>query len=261
MPSRARPSAIVVVTGASSGIGSELARELAERGHALLLTARRRDRLERLADELRTDHGVAVDVHPADLADRADRARLIAALDARTISGLCNNAGFGSFGRFADADQAFERSMVEVDVVALHELLGAVVPRMVERGAGAVLNVGSIAGVQPVVGMATYGGAKAFVNSLSEALHAELSGTGVSCTLLTPGPVRTEFADVAGAQDMESQLPGKMPAAEVARQAVDGMEKGTRVVVPGLIVKAISTGGRYTPRSVLLPLSRRFGRA
>jgi short-subunit dehydrogenase len=255
----AQKDAIAVVTGASSGIGVELARLLAQRGHPLLLVARREDRLEELAAELRRAHGVDVEVHAADLADEAGRAGLIAALERRTVAVLCNNAGYGSYGAFAAADQANERAMTVVNVTAVLELTGAVVPGMVERGAGAVLNVGSIAGNQPTVGMATYAASKAFVNSFSEALHAELKGTGVTCTLLTPGPVVTEFATVAGTGDLERELPGKVAVAEVARQAVEGMEKGRRVVVPGAIVKALAAGGRYAPRAILLPLSRRFG--
>jgi hypothetical protein len=129
---------------------------------------------------------------------------------------------------------------------------------MVSHGAGAVLNVGSVAGAQPLPGNATYAATKAFVNSFSEALHAELKGTGVSSTLLTPGPVRTEFVEVADARDIEGRAPGftwQTPQ-EVARQAVDGMERGRRVVAPGVFTKVVSTSGRVTPRPLLLPLMR-----
>lgn len=257
----------VVVTGASSGIGAALARLLAGRGHALTLVARRREELEALAAEVHERHGVTADVRPADLGDPADRTKLIGALrqSGRTIAGLVNNAGFGSFGWFAALDQEWERQEVHVNVVALHELTGELLPAMVERGAGAICNVGSVAGVQPLPGNATYAATKAFVNSFSEALHSELTGTGVSCTLVTPGPVRTEFAGRAGIGDVEASTPGFAwgTAEDVATAALAGMESGRRVVVPGLTAKAMSQGGRFTPRRVLLPamkvvMSRRF---
>jgi hypothetical protein len=133
---------------------------------------------------------------------------------------------------------------------------------MVSRGSGAVLNVGSIAGVQPLPGNATYAATKAFVNSFSEAVHTELKGTGVSCTVLTPGPVRTEFTEVADGGDLESRAPSftwQTPQ-DVARQAVEGMLAGRRVVAPGWTTKVVSTSGRLTPRPLLLPLMRRVYR-
>lgn len=257
LPSPA-PDATVVVTGASSGIGAELARELVRRGHGVTLVARRRDRLDALAAELLEIRDIAADVVAADLGEPSGRGELLAALERRTVAGLCNNAGFASFGWFWQLDQAREREEVAVNVVALHELTGALLPAMVKRGVGAVLNVGSIAGAQPLPANATYAATKAFVNSFSEALHAELSGTGVSCTLLTPGPVRTEFADRAGIADIEDGSPGLFweTPQNVARQAVEGMERGRRVVVPGLPAKLASAGGRFSPHSVLLPATK-----
>jgi short-subunit dehydrogenase len=254
------PNATVVITGASSGIGTELARRLAERGHGLTLVARRREELESLATEVRDRDGIAVDVRPADLGDGEQRAKLIGTLrqSGRFVAGLCNNAGFGSFGWFSKLDQERERQMVRVNVVALHELTGELLPPMVERGAGAILNLGSVAGVQPLPGNATYAATKAFVNSFSEALHAELSGTGVSCTLVTPGPVKTEFSQRAGVGDLEDSTPGFVweSAEDVALAAVDAMERGKRVVAPGIGAKLASTGGRFTPRGVLLPAAK-----
>ena len=148
--------------------------------------------------------------------------------------------------------------MVAVNVVALHDLCLELLPTMVQRGSGAILNVGSIAGSQPLPGNATYAASKAFVNSLSEAMHAELRGTGVSCTVLMPGPVRTEFMDAADAPEIESRAPGFTweSAQLVARKAVDGMARGKRVVVPGAYAKTATTLGRHTPRAVVLPLMR-----
>jgi uncharacterized protein len=249
----------VVVTGASSGIGAELARELSRRGHHVTLVARRRERLDELAAEL----GDAT-AQPADLSDPDGRSELMGVLrnSGRSVAGLCNNAGFGTFGRFWELDADTEAQQVAVNVVALHELTAALLPAMVSRGAGAVLNVGSIAGVQPLPGNATYAATKAFVNSFSEAVHTELKGTGVSCTLLTPGPVRTEFTEVADGGDLESRAPSftwQSPQ-DVAKQAVEGMVAGRRVVAPGWTTKLVSTSGRLTPRPLLLPLMRRVYR-
>ncbi len=255
-------SSTVLITGASSGIGTELARGLAQRGYGLTITARRRDRLEDLARELRSAHSVTVDVHPADLGDDAERTELIATVrsSGREVIGLCNNAGFGSFGHFNDLDQDVERQMVALNVVALHELTGALLGDMVTRGRGAILNVASTAAFQPLPGAATYAASKAFVLAFSEALHAELAGTGVSCTSLCPGPVSTEFAERAGIADVESAAKLAFDSAEgVARQAVDAMLAGRRSVIPGVVNRLGAFGGRFAPRTVLLPLVKLAG--
>jgi short-subunit dehydrogenase len=256
-----RPDTTVVVTGASSGIGAELARELARRGHGVTLVARRADRLRALQDELQEAHGVLARVEPADLRDRADRDRLLQALGDQDVVGLCNNAGRGAYGWFREADVEREMGMVVLNVEALHHLTGALVPQMVARGEGAILNVSSLAGVQPIPKMATYAATKAFVTAFSEAIHAELAGTGVSVTALQPGPVHTEFGARAGVGHMERGTPelAYVEAADVARQAVDGMEAGRRTVVPTLKWKATGVAGRLVPRAVYLPLARRFG--
>ncbi|HWT22752.1 MAG TPA: SDR family oxidoreductase, partial [Solirubrobacteraceae bacterium] len=195
----------VVVTGASAGIGAELARELAERAYNLVLVARRAEPLDALAGELRLTHGVHVDVEPVDLADAPARVALVARLEAgeREVVGVCNDAGFGSIGRFADLPLEREQDIVRVNVEALHHLTGAFLPRMVEQGIGAILNVASTAAFQPLPGFATYAASKAFVQSFSEAVHAELAGTGVSVTCLSPGPTRTRFGKVAGLSGTE----------------------------------------------------------
>jgi uncharacterized protein len=248
----------VLITGASSGIGADLARQLAERGYNLTLTARRRERLEELADELREAHDIHVDVETCDLGDANARGRLVGKLRAgeREVVGLCNNAGFGNLGNFLENDLEKETNVVRLNVEAVHELCGAFLPRMVEQGAGAVLNVASTAAFQPLPGFATYAASKAFVNSFSEAVHSELSGTGVSVTSLCPGFTRTEFEQAAGAEDAASKLPGFtwMESTDVARQGVEGMLAGKRTVVPGTLNKAVSTSGRFIPRTVLLPL-------
>lgn len=254
------PDSTVIVTGASSGIGAELARELARRGYGLTLVARRRERLTELADECRRRHGVAVDVRAADLSKPASRTRLITAMHTSPgrVVGLCNNAGFGSFGRFQNLPLETETEQVRLNVDALHELTGAFLPNMVLRKQGAILNTGSIAGFQPLPANATYAATKAFVNSFSEAVHTDLAGTGVSCTALCPGPVRTEFGEVAGLGAANGAGPDFLWGSpdDVARAGVEAMIKGRRSVIPGLSNRAAALGGRLTPRTLLLPLAR-----
>jgi short-subunit dehydrogenase len=256
------PGSVVVVTGASSGIGELLARQLAEIGHDVVLVARREDRLEALAAEVREAHDVSAQALAADLTEAAERRRVVETLREQGVfvAGLCNNAGFGSYGRVTELDAAREAEMVQLNVAAVHELTLAFLAPMVERGEGAILNVASLAAFQPVPNMATYAATKAFVQSFSEALHAELAGSGVSCTVLSPGPVPTEFGTVAGVDGGADKL---MPPfvvgdpEEVATSGVRGMVRGRRSVVPGTTTKALATGGRMVPRSILLAAARR----
>lgn len=254
--SLAAPSADapVVVTGASSGIGLAIARGLARRGYPLTLVARRRGRLDDLADELRRAHAIAVDVVPLDLADSEARGELLDRLSGRPIAGLVNSAGFGTNGPFQSLPWARERDQVIVNVLALTELTHAALPPMITRGSGAVLNIGSIAGFQPLPTAAVYSATKAYVQTFSEAVHEGLRGTGVSCTALCPGPVPTEWWEVAG-----EEVPGgsaQMSAEDVAEAGVSAMLVGKRMVVPGLAPKLAGLGGRFTPRALLLPALR-----
>ena len=250
----------VVVTGASSGIGEQLARRLAARGHGLTLVARRAERLEVLADELRVDCGVEVEVAPADLTDPAERAALAERLRAgpRILAGLCNNAGFGSYGHFHELPAAREHEMVELNVVALHELTAAAIRAMLPHAEGAILNLASIAAFQPLPGMATYAATKAFVQSFSEAVHAELAGTGISVTALSPGPSPTEFGDRAGVGIFPrvAVTPTTVSPEAIAEAGVRGMERGRRTVIPGALPRASAFGGRLVPRTLLLPAAR-----
>ena len=227
----------ILVTGASAGIGTELARQLAQRGHGLTLVARRRERLDELAEELRQAHGVDVEVHPCDLADDAARAALIETLlqGDKHVVGVCNNAGYGSFGRFWELPRESETNMVRLNCVALVELTHAFLPAMVERGEGSILEVASMASFQPTPWNSTYSATKAFVLSFSEGVSAELAGTGVSLTVLCPGPVNTEFSDVAGVAEVHSSLPDLFTqnAEEVAHAGIDGMIRGKRTVFHG----------------------------
>jgi short-subunit dehydrogenase len=249
---------IAVVTGASSGIGRALACELAARGHPLLLVARRVDRMTELAIRLRRRHGIEIEVWPCDLADAEERARLAEELRERPVSILCNNAGFTTCGPLRDADPAREAQAVAVNVAAVHELTLAVLPGMLERDGGSILITGSAAGEQPVPSAATYAATKAFVNSFAQALSVELHGTCVTCTLLAPGPVRTEFFDVGGVGRMESitQVFAWQSPERVARDALRAMERGYRVITPGPMAKLQALGGHHMPRAILFPLLR-----
>jgi short-subunit dehydrogenase len=245
----------VVVTGASSGIGTELARGLAGRGYPLLLVARRKERLDSLAEDLHQKHLIKVETMSADLADAGARAELAQRIQAERIAGVCNCAGFGTSGSFSALPLDREREELIVNALALMELTHAALPGMIERGAGAVLNVASIAAFQPMPGMAVYSATKAFVQTFSEAVHEELHGTGVSCTVLCPGPVPTEWADIALGQQWPIGL-GQVSPQDVAEAAIAGMLAGRRTVVPGLVPNVVGVAGRFTPRSLLLPALR-----
>jgi short-subunit dehydrogenase len=257
-----RPESTCLVTGASSGIGAEIARALARRGHGLALAARRVDLLEELASELRGASGARVEVLSCDLGDEAERDRLAAELEGRrlTVEVLVNNAGFGSGGRFQDLDQGREVEMVRLNVEAVVALCGRYVPEMVARRRGAVLNVASTAAFQPLPRQTTYAATKAFVLSFTEALHADLEGTGVTATALCPGPVRTEFVERAGIDAAASELPQVFWADpdHVAELAVRGLERDRRVVVPGWLNRAGAVGGQHVPRGVFLRIARRI---
>ncbi|MUL67758.1 ketoacyl reductase [Mycobacterium sp. CBMA 234] len=252
------PRASAVVTGASSGIGEALAESLARRGYPLILVARREDRLRKLAERLEGEHAVTAEVRVCDLGDRDDRVALAAELADRDIAILCNNAGFATYGEIAELDHQREIDEVELNCVAVHQLTLAVLPGMLERKAGAILITGSTAGNQPGPGNATYAATKAFANTLSESLHTELSGTGVSCTLLAPGPVRTEFGEVAELSNLDRLLPEPfwVSAQQAAEAALAGMDKGKRRVVPGAFAKVQTVSGQYTPRAVIGPVLR-----
>lgn len=247
-----------LVTGASSGIGAEIARELARRGHGVTLMARREARLRELAAEL----DVRAEVVACDVSDEAARARAVREIEERglTVEVLVNNAGFGTAGRFQSSDHVTDLSMVRTNVEAVVDFCGVYVPRMVEHGRGAILNVASTASFQPLPRQATYAASKAFVLSFTEALSADLSGTGVTATALCPGPVPTEFGENAGISPelMDGPKIVYKDPDEVARTAVDAMAKGRRVAVPGLANKLGTMAGHYVPRSVALPLLDKF---
>ncbi|WP_067823131.1 SDR family NAD(P)-dependent oxidoreductase [Nocardia inohanensis] len=252
------PGSRAVVTGASSGIGAALAERLARHGYSLILVARRADRLLDLADRLSISYQVAVEIRAVDLSDRDARGKLCAELENREITVLCNNAGFATYGPLARANAARERQQVELNSVAVHDLVLAVLPGMLARGAGAILITGSTAGNQPGPGNTTYAASKAFANTLAESLHSELAGTGVSCTLLAPGPVRTEYAEVAEVPKLDKLVPAPLwvSAEQAAEEAISGLAAGRRRVVPGVFAKVQTVGGQYTPRALIGPILR-----
>lgn len=252
---------IALITGASSGIGKELARLFAADGHGVVLVARRRERLEALSREL-LDGGAQAWPIACDLAAPGAVEALVSELQLRglTVDFLVNNAGVGSAGPFVDASPAGEVAMSELNVTAVVRLTRALLPGMRARGQGRILNVGSTAGFQPGPYMATYYASKAFVNSFSEALAYELCGSGVSVTLSCPGPTRTEFAEVSGAgQSRLFRLP-LARAEHVAAEAYRALFRGRVLVVHGLLnrlgVLLVRVGPRSWVRAILAGLNR-----
>jgi hypothetical protein len=245
-----------IITGASSGIGIEFAQILSRRGYQVVLVARSADRLQELAGRL----GPQAHPLPADLSDRTARATLpdrIAALGL-VPDILINNAGLSTLGIVAKSVPEQELNLVEVDVAAVVDLCSRLLPGMVERRRGALLNVASVAGFGPLPGQAAYGAAKAFVVSYTHSLRGELRGTGVSATALCPGPVDTGFGEAAGfsKEEAESTLPQVMwiAADKVAQAGLDGLAAGKAVVVPGRVNRVAAAFFRVAPPERLLSL-------
>jgi len=251
-----------LITGASSGIGADIARELASSGHGVTLVARRADRLRELAGELSERHGIRAEVFACDVTDEAARKQLLeqVANTGLRIDVLVNNAGFGTGGPFAELDGDREVQMVRTNVEAVVALTHGVASAMIKRGQGAILTVASSAAFQPIPNQATYAASKAFALSFSEALSSELGGSGITVTALCPGPVRSEFVEVAEMEDAAAEAPDLLwiSSAACAKAGVEGLEHGRRVVVPHLPIRAGATLSRYAPHSILLPIMRRF---
>jgi short-subunit dehydrogenase len=245
-----------VVTGASQNIGEALATELAARGHHLIITARRDDVLRALADRLTQQYGVTVEVRPVDLADPAERTKLCDELAARNISILCANAGTATFGPVAALDPAGEKAQVQLNVLGVHDVALAVLPGMVERGAGGILISGSAAGNSPIPNNATYAATKAFVNTFSESLRGELKRAGVHVTLLAPGPVRETLPAEHEQSLVEKLIPDFLwiSTEYTAKISLDGLERNKMRIVPGVTSKAMSVASGYTPRAIVTPI-------
>jgi uncharacterized protein len=245
---------VTVITGASAGIGAELARVFADKGHSLALVARRRPRLDRLAAEIAAAGHPKPLVLPIDLALPNAAAWIGNALAARGLEPeyIVNNAGFGLVGRAAELDRAEQLAMIDLNMRALTELSLAFVESL-ERRRGGVLNVASVAGFFPGPRSAVYYASKAYVLSLSEALHAELKPLGIRVTCLCPGPVATEFQVRAGISGRDVSWPLAVSAARVAAAGYRGLVAGRRVVVPGWSNKLVaSLVPRLVPRAILL---------
>jgi short-subunit dehydrogenase len=254
-----------LITGASTGIGLEIARRLAQRGELLVITARSGPTLEEVAVELRRLGSPEVTVLPADLATPSGAGALLEQLGARglTIGTLVNNAGFGAIGAFATLGETEQLDMVQLNVTSLVHLTRRLLPDMVARGHGHVLNVASVAGFQPGPGMATYYATKAFVVSFSEAIGRELRGSGVTVTTLCPGPTATPFVQRARMTSTLLFRPGNvMTAGEVADAAVRAIGRGG-LVVPGFMNKLLIQSQRISPRAMVLGITSRLnqGRA
>ena len=239
---------VALITGASAGLGVEFARQLAKRGHRLVLAARRKDRLKELAKELGNARAVAIDLSKKDAA-----AKLLADVEANgeAVEVLVNNAGFGLIGRFAELDAKRERQMIDLNVGALMDLCRAVAPQMIARKSGAILNVASTAAFQPGPRMAVYFATKAFVLSLTEALHEELKPHGIKVSCLCPGPTRTEFGDVAGFGGNGLFDHIAMNADDVVRIGLKGLDKNHAVVVAGWLNKITAASTRFAPRPIV----------
>ncbi|WP_183094402.1 SDR family NAD(P)-dependent oxidoreductase [Nocardioides stalactiti] len=261
---RPSPLTTALVTGASTPIGAALAHQLAARAHHLTLVARRTEQLDELAARIRAEHRVGVEVMACDLADPDARARLLEriAFRGRQVAVLVNNAGGATGGDFVGIDTADEITQVRVLVEAVVDLTSRILPGMVERGGGAVLNVASTAGLQPLPWSAGYAAAKAHTIAFTEALHHELAGRGVSVTALCPGPVRSGDAGEAGEQATRGMPQAvsqamSVPPETVAEIAIASLERNRRVVVPGAMVRLTALGSKLTPKTFQLPALRR----
>ena len=239
---------VTLVTGASSGLGAEFARACAKRGDALVLVARRKDRLEALAAEI----GGTVHIIAADLAAPGAPARLLAEIETLglTVDTLINNAGAGVSGPFADRPLAPQRAIIDLNITALVELSHFVLPAMRERRRGAIINIASTGAFQAGPRIAVYFATKAFVLSFTEALHHELKGSGIHVTALCPGPTATEFGPLAGFKNPTLRT-FIGPPAPVVRAGLAGLARNQAVVIPGLANKFGAHSNRFLPRAVM----------
>lgn len=257
MPSRP----LALITGASAGLGVEFARLLAKDGYDLVLVARRLDRLEELAKGLQNQHGitthcVSVDLSLPDAAVTVDKYLVERQLQ---VDVLINNAGFGAVGRFVDIDLNEQLRMIQVNVSTLVRLTGLILPGMIQRGKGRVMNVASTAAFQPGPLMAMYYATKAFVLSFSEAVHHEIRKTGVTVTCVCPGPTPTEFQQQAKMEKSKMFNSRMMiDPVTVARVGYEAMQKGKRLIIPGRLTNVLAFATRLTPRSMVLRVAERM---
>jgi len=258
MTTEARKRSNVLITGASSGIGADLARVFAREGHELVPVARSRERLHELARELRDAHGATARVLPIDLSVSGAASALhdLALREGVEVDVLVNDAGFGMRGPFVELDPARQLEMIQVNLVALTELTRLFVPDMLRRGAGRILNVASTAAFQPGPLMAVYCATKAYVLSFSEALAEELRGSGVTVTCVTPGATETGFGEIAGVAATRLFRSGTMSSSSVAEAAYAATSKGVPLAVPGCRNRLLAGSVRFLP----IPMAARVAR-
>lgn len=257
------PTSTALITGASAGIGLQFARQLAARGHGVTLVARRKARLNEVAQEISATYGVRAETIASDVGKEASRRRIQGRLTELGLQPdiLINNAGFATNGAFHESDPGRELEQVRVLVEAGVALTSSFLPEMVERRRGAILNVASTAGMQPLPYSAGYSAAKAYMLTFSEALHQEVRPHGVTVTALAPGPVATEFWQISGwevhgGQTFEKAVPRPawISPEQAARAGIEGLAAGRRVVVPGRHVSAAMQASRLVPHAVKLPV-------
>ncbi|WP_394823504.1 SDR family NAD(P)-dependent oxidoreductase [Pendulispora albinea] len=265
---RSGERSVVLITGASSGIGLEFARQMAPTAKALVLVARRIERLESLKEELvRAHRELTVHVCGCDLTDREATRRMLSSIEHATggIDVLVNNAGFGDLGVFDRADWDKTERMITLNVTALTYLTHRLLPSMVSRGRGGILNLSSGFGLSFMPGFATYIGTKHYVTGFTESLRLDLAGTGVTVTQVCPGPVRTEFNDTLGNfTGVEPPSFVQISAEECARAALRGFERGRALVIPGLFIRVMmvlnALSPRWLKRLLYAPIARRLRR-
>jgi len=250
----------VLITGASSGIGMGLAKLFAADGSDLVLVARREDRLNELAEELKSEHGIEVHVLPKDLSKKTSPKEIFNHLKKEKIEidVLVNNAGFGSRGMVSELDTDLQVDMVQVNVAALTHLTSLFLPGIIERGQGGILNVGSLAGFQPGPNLAVYFATKAYVLSFTEALAEEISNPNIKISCFAPGPVKTEFGEKS---DLENSLLFKVSLMDLepaVKAGYEGFRKGKTIVIPGLKQQIVPFLNRFTPRLIVRKIAKKL---
>jgi short-subunit dehydrogenase len=250
----------VLITGASSGIGMGLAKLFAADGSDLVLVARREDRLNELAEELKSEHGIEVHVLPKDLSKKTSPKEIFNHLKKEKIEidVLVNNAGFGSRGTVSELDTDLQVDMVQVNAAALTHLTSLFLPGIIERGQGGILNVGSLAGFQPGPNLAVYFATKAYVLSFTEALAEEISNPNIKVSCFAPGPVKTEFGEKS---DLEDSLLFKMSLMDLepaVKAGYEGFRKGKTIVIPGLKQQIVPFLNRFTPRIIVRKIAKKL---
>ncbi|MEX0999954.1 MAG: SDR family oxidoreductase [Thermodesulfobacteriota bacterium] len=250
----------VLITGASSGLGMELAKLFAADGSDLVLVARREERLIELADELKSEHGIEVHVLPKDLSKKSAPKEIFNHLNKEKIEidVVVNNAGFGNKGHIADLDTDLQLDMIQVNLVALTHLTRLFITGIIERGYGGILNVGSLAGFQPGPNLAVYYATKAYVLSFTEALAEEISNPNIKISCLAPGPVKTEFGEKSDLEDSLLFKVSLMEMAPVVKAGYEGFRKGQTIIIPGLKQQIVPFLNRFTPRLLVRKIAKKL---